>query len=660
MTQKLLLVGVMSRLRQGSVTQAVAALMVTVSFLVLHMSAMPFRHAGDNYLGTMTNVSLLGMLLGIVVLQISVLREEVEDYLTRELLERFAFDELALTIALMVVLFASLACAFVFLVARMFEAAREPRIKNEATKAPPELPMAAAQRWHLFLSHLWGTGQDQCATIKRQLCLLLPGVSVFLDIDDLESTNDLEKYIEETHVISIFASNWYFRSKNCLREAHCTVAKQKPIALLHDPVKGGADLETIRGQCPKELLSPIFDGRSIIQWHRIKAFQQVSLKLLTEQLLRGLPGGAGSGAGGNALRLYIPGELPRTRLALPQDLFVYASKHNPGAMDVVDDLSTAMDGAFTPIDQPSAIVPRRASSLLRRAQLRTARRTPAMLSKRISSASTGATHMLLYLNEDTFAGQPGEALAEEVRRVLAAGEPALVMVHENDPARGGCAFGKLFSTTPQDLVKTNLYGPLALALFSGVFWPVSAAAVAKQLLGASEARHRGARTFRTAGAKRSPPSEAAAPQVAAAAISPTSPAEVDMVEVTRNERSTTDPRARSAYLDAKAEGATKEGPGRAVERGTKKKAPPADLGTTTSTDGAQTGSMLAEVSKCTTSSEGVDTTVAVAAEEQAERPKADARPAAAALWPAARRLRTPRGLPVPAEGPGSDKTIQHV
>ena len=117
--------------------------------------------------------------------------------------------------------------------------------------------------------------------------------------------------------------------------------------------------------------------------------------------------------------------------------------------------------------------------------------------------------MLLYLNEHTFAGQPGEALAEEVRRVRAAGEPQLVMVHENDPARGGCAFDKFFSTTPQDLVKANIYGPLALALFSGVFWPVSAAAVAKQLLGASEARHRGARTFRTADAKRSPPSEAA-------------------------------------------------------------------------------------------------------------------------------------------------------
>ena len=29
----------------------------------------------------------------------------------------------------------------------------------------------------------WSTGQDQAATIKRQLQLLLPGVRCFLDVD---------------------------------------------------------------------------------------------------------------------------------------------------------------------------------------------------------------------------------------------------------------------------------------------------------------------------------------------------------------------------------------------------------------------------------------------------------------------------------------------
>eukprot|EP00964_Phaeocystis_antarctica_P041728 scaffold23879_cov71-Phaeocystis_antarctica.AAC.3 len=36
-------------------------------------------------------------------------------------------------------------------------------------------------------SHIWSTGQDQVAIIKRQLQLLLPGVIVFLDVDDLRT-----------------------------------------------------------------------------------------------------------------------------------------------------------------------------------------------------------------------------------------------------------------------------------------------------------------------------------------------------------------------------------------------------------------------------------------------------------------------------------------
>ena len=49
------------------------------------------------------------------------------------------------------------------------------------TNAPPELILAAGHYWHMFLSHIWSTGQDQCATIKRQMQLLLPDVSIFLD-----------------------------------------------------------------------------------------------------------------------------------------------------------------------------------------------------------------------------------------------------------------------------------------------------------------------------------------------------------------------------------------------------------------------------------------------------------------------------------------------
>ena len=29
------------------------------------------------------------------------------------------------------------------------------------------MDLGKKHKWHLFLSHIWGTGQDQCAGIKR-------------------------------------------------------------------------------------------------------------------------------------------------------------------------------------------------------------------------------------------------------------------------------------------------------------------------------------------------------------------------------------------------------------------------------------------------------------------------------------------------------------
>ena len=48
-----------------------------------------------------------------------------------------------------------------------------------------------------------------------------------------------------------------------------------------------------------------------------------------------------------------------------------------------------------------------------------------------------ATHFLLYLNEQTYTGAIGEALAEELRNAFNAGL-RIAMIHEGDEARGGC------------------------------------------------------------------------------------------------------------------------------------------------------------------------------------------------------------------------------
>ena len=87
---------------------------------------------------------------------------------------------------------------------------------------------------------------------------------------DLESIDALEEYIDASQVIMIFVSKGYFGSKNCLREARTAVQKTKPLALVHDPVRGGATLEAIKeDECPVELQG-IFNDRKVIEWHRIK------------------------------------------------------------------------------------------------------------------------------------------------------------------------------------------------------------------------------------------------------------------------------------------------------------------------------------------------------------------------------------------------------
>jgi len=64
-----------------------------------------------------------------------------------------------------------------------------PILRDARTMEPPVLLLGPGERYHLFLSHVWSTGQDQCAVIKRQLQLLLPGVVIFLDVDgDASST----------------------------------------------------------------------------------------------------------------------------------------------------------------------------------------------------------------------------------------------------------------------------------------------------------------------------------------------------------------------------------------------------------------------------------------------------------------------------------------
>ena len=72
--------------------------------------------------------------------------------------------------------------------------------------AMPELTLSKEHSYHLFLSHIWSSGQDQVAVVKRRLQQLMPGCSIFLDVDDLDDISKLGEYITVSADVLIFLS----------------------------------------------------------------------------------------------------------------------------------------------------------------------------------------------------------------------------------------------------------------------------------------------------------------------------------------------------------------------------------------------------------------------------------------------------------------------
>ena len=119
----------------------------------------------------------------------------------------------------------------------------------------------------------------------------LPDRAAHCSLVRYQDIGALEDYIEASQRVLVFVSKGYFKSKSprlqveprshhagevvpltqriltlelsvvadCLREVRCTLAKQKPLSLCEDRVKGGASLDDIKqNECPHEMLHGVF------------------------------------------------------------------------------------------------------------------------------------------------------------------------------------------------------------------------------------------------------------------------------------------------------------------------------------------------------------------------------------------------------------------
>ena len=118
------------------------------------------------------------------------------------------------------------------------------------------LPLAGHLKYHLFLSHVWSTGQDQMRIVKQRLLEMVPEIRVFLDVDDLKEGRGSEDVEVSQHVL-IFISRGYFSSPNCMRECLKAMAESKPIIALIEPQsdKGGVSKLEVRESLRKAVSS---------------------------------------------------------------------------------------------------------------------------------------------------------------------------------------------------------------------------------------------------------------------------------------------------------------------------------------------------------------------------------------------------------------------
>jgi len=290
----------------------------------------------------------------------------------------------------------------------------------------------------------------------------------------------------------------------------------------------------------------IFDETAIIRWHRVHEFQLQSLKMISEELLLKLPDSSNQvtahAKGKGEHFLFMPGEISAKPLVFVTPITLFASPDNPGAFAFGEELvehhflqaeanakgrrktvnRQSQSATQQPLLQLTALSPEATRNrgsgkatlggLVRSTSIRSGVLNAfGALDKNARETSEGepaagadavhvsvdplsppgtpgtpppspATHMLLYLNHETFIGAGRDALVRQVTWARRTNMP-LCMVHENDPERGGCTFDRFFQTTPQSLIDGGLYRKIAPALHAGKHRAISMALVAKELGG---------------------------------------------------------------------------------------------------------------------------------------------------------------------------------
>ena len=483
--------------------RVLAGLLLSIVYAMTLCALKPYKRRDLDLLAITSQFALVCVFMGATVLR---LFHDVEEEVDGETATAVTgFSSMTQIVGVMIVFnLATFLVAITGVSAQVLTQKDLPTLRLVETSEPPDLDLAEGLRYHLFLSHIWSSGQDQVAIIKRQLQLLMPGIVVFLDVDDLEEIGNLEQYITTSQCMLIFLSKGYFFSTNCKRELRQSITEEKPLCMVHerDMNRGGSPIDVLREDCPEECRAAVFDRQEIIGWYRVDDYQVITLKAIA---LASLHAQLDHRYDEVPPAVFVPGELSYQKLVFSKDVKLHVSSCNPGAtreaQALVEHLksprvqltsglrgrlkATGLSSLLALRDSDlgegeassgeALVAPKPSTSIFGIMKELKRKETESTI---VSKAKP--THMLLYLNDETFLGTKGDTLAEEVRYAMAKGVP-LLLLHENDPERGGFAFGDLFRTTPEDLIRDGVYHQIAVALHLPPHRAVSLALAAKAI-----------------------------------------------------------------------------------------------------------------------------------------------------------------------------------
>ena len=444
LARKLMLTGFIFLIPQDhTFTRLIVAIQVSFLFCLLVACASPYRHRSTTYFASVINFAIGCTMLGALCIKV---RAGLDAETALELLGftstlPFARIILALNLSLgliMLVLFQNSTLKRIFLAVDGYAV-----IQLQDSGQQPELVLAPDKRWFSFISYT-KANEETAASIKRLVQLLLPGASIFLDIDDLESREDIEQEVQASAVMLVVQGSLrYTSSAECLREL--TVARRSALPLLRvhewDPGKNGTSMGTLQSSCPEEYRDYLFGSSTVILWHHLKDFQQLALALICEQLLLASP----TYSDKITLPLVVPHGLAWATPTIDVQAGLYISPHNPEVRQIAGQLSERF--SLTMIDRSTT--------------------TYGDLSVR----------WLLLLTPTAFKKEVGSLLVEELRAALRDGvKPIMLYVPQE------CTFHEILQVSPQVLIDAGLYsGTPALEWQPGVLRPVSERLVAREL-----------------------------------------------------------------------------------------------------------------------------------------------------------------------------------